>query len=161
MWALAGMMSGQATKPSFDFQIIPQVNNDGSLRLAQCADHLRFGASSRLIRDIFPEECGERPPGAFPMVCSVDPGGMSGTCHATKPAKPEDVPAISHISRFKPSRNDAAFVEGFVDECRKYARVDENTKECLVTKWTCADKARVLLTAENGKKWCHKVKGGE
>ena len=22
--------------------------------------------------------------------------------------------------------------------------------------WTCADKSRILLTAEDGKKWCHK-----
>lgn len=31
---------------------------------------------------------------------------------------------------------------------------------CRMKVWTCADKSRILLTAEDGKCWCHKVQDG-
>jgi len=29
---------------------------------------------------------------------------------------------------------------------------------CKQNRWSCADKSRILLTSEDGKKWCYKVK---
>jgi hypothetical protein len=78
---------------------------------------------------------------------------------AKMPGESEDVAAIqeSHEEEYGNS--------GWCNSCNSWGACtlmacDPHTKH-KVTVDTCVDKAQVLLTAENGKKWCHKVKGGE
>jgi len=70
-------------------------------------------------------------------------------------AEPQDVPAVSRTRRVRNPRDESL--------CELEAAHPELPKRCdgktyvTETKWTCADKSRVLMTAENGEKWCHRV----
>jgi hypothetical protein len=71
----------------------------------------------------------------------------------------QDVPAIKGKPRaITPSHSEPAFMKGFFDQCRSMGlTVDEAKNSCMVNDgWKCADKKNILLTAEDGTKWCHK-----
>jgi hypothetical protein len=147
-----------------------------NVEFEHCTDTVYFHGKSKTIKDIFPSECEVPEYSQFPMTCSVDPGGTSGSCPA--PESP-DVPAIKHevaetstdwscvdytnggiVARQK----NGSFTQYFMapppfvttlpvcTEATRTSPFDSPRK----TTYTCADKSRILLTAEDGKRWCHK-----
>jgi hypothetical protein len=68
----------------------------------------------------------------------------------TKTAEPEpmDVPAIEDKPFLMHAKGDC-WGEGMQAVCADH--------DIFKPTYTCADKSRILLTAEDGKKWCHKV----
>lgn len=63
------------------------------------------------------------------------------------PTDPADIPAIQVRDMFSPV---GACGDGQKPEVPLW-------NGCLIPWWTCADKSRVLLTAEDGSHWCHRV----
>lgn len=84
------------------------------------------------------------------------------------PQEPIDVPAIRgmDIVTFKSAdpedmsaADSAARLGRFEDVCKHWAHAEikwSPRASCHVHTYTCADKSRILLTAEDGKYWCHK-----
>jgi len=113
----------------------------------RCDETLTYGNSSKTIREIFPEEC----PRPLSDICTGN--CMTGVLEAApKPAQPEDVPAI---------KGEAAHWGLTNRECDLGETSTAGPHACPQSKWiedtwTCKQKSRILLTAEDGKKWCHK-----
>ena len=75
---------------------------------------------------------------------------------------PLDVPAVQERHTYQ--RPPHMVFATFRDACAHNGEVSViKTKEgkedevCIIKRWTCRDRSRVLLTSEDGKKWCHKL----
>jgi hypothetical protein len=72
-----------------------------------------------------------------------------------------DVPAmrlpnkVNHVQLYVSGDEARAAVEGFQEQCRLDGGHAKGG-ECSMPEWGCADKSRILMTAEDGKHWCHK-----
>ena len=135
-----------------------------------CDDLITFGHSSKRISDIFPEECGqtvlqwdtvEKHEADKNFVAGFRDGWEAK--EMPKPSEPEDVPAVK-VKPYVVRATDtaAAYEKGFSDWCPDRKMLSRNPQsgnlECSHPRYECSDKSRILLTAEDGKKWCHKVK---
>jgi hypothetical protein len=122
-----------------------------------CDGTLKMGSSTRAIKDVFPVECSEG-------------DVFSNEIHRYAPMpvaapEPEDIPAIQGELRITTAEQNyprdtdvgKAYESGFRRWC---PNADRNTKDgrlrCKRPTQTCADKSRILETAEDGTKWCHK-----
>ena len=78
-----------------------------------------------------------------------------------EPAEPQDVPAVqtdaSEASTGLCAWNklDGSNLSKPPFTREQWLRAKAECKRAM-RKWTCADKSRVLMTAENGAKWCHR-----
>jgi hypothetical protein len=72
-------------------------------------------------------------------------GTVTNTWSPAETYEPMDVPAIQEPTRF------------VTDPICKILSGHQIGSCWLPSYWTCADKSRVLETAEDGKKWCHKT----
>jgi hypothetical protein len=149
-----------------------------NVEFEHCTDTVYFHGKSKAIKDIFPEECVvsiKVPPCIAEDGCPVTSGVPF---HAITLESP-DVPAIKHevaetstdwscvdytnggiVARQK----NGSFTQYFMapptfvttlpvcTEATRTSPFDSPRK----TTYTCADKSRILLTAEDGKRWCHK-----
>lgn len=87
--------------------------------------------------------------------------------------EPEDVPAVKGKESIS---TPCAWRDGDMGSCSFIIQWREGGSSCIFSatladfdryeqlpscttknSWSCADKSRILLTAEDGKKWCHKV----
>jgi hypothetical protein len=143
-----------------------------------CQDIISFHGKQKAIKEIWPEECVvsiKVPPCIAEDGCPVTSGVPF---HAITLESP-DVPAIKHevaetstdwscvdytnggiVARQK----NGSFTQYFMapppfvttlpvcTEATRTSPFDSPRK----TTYTCADKSRILLTAEDGKRWCHK-----
>lgn len=79
--------------------------------------------------------------------------------HRTK-SSPIDVPAIEVKLESRPDSEDGSYLLEFSKACAEWREGKMSWKPeiiaCHWNGWTCAEKSRILLTAEDGKKWCHK-----
>jgi hypothetical protein len=134
-----------------------------NVEFEHCTDTVYFRGKSKLIKDIFPAECqtetdlrkavandpiqipAPEPPGCR-TVYTVESGKTtSGEPILECPVpEPPDVPAIK---KTRPASHPCNVDTGNLTMCMT-APEDY---------WTCENTTRILLTAEDGKKWCHKV----
>lgn len=118
---------------------------------ANCDSKIHFHGHAKSIREIFPEEC------PHPLSGTSIVKYMTGVLKdAPKSSEPEDVPAIKEPEKMCSlftfpvgSSYSCAEPLGSACPCGHYIDVDITT---------CSDKSRILLTAEDGTKWCHKLK---
>jgi hypothetical protein len=149
--------------PSSDYPLRVWRGGSGSL----CDATVEFHGHAKLIKDIFPEECGTVV-GHFE--CTSDPGGMSGSCGCVPkgslcgmtigdPPGVDEVPdGFGHACGAYPCPEspDVPALQERVRSCPPSSSAACCGDDCAGNKWGCADKSRILLTAEDGKKWCHK-----
>ncbi|MCU1305135.1 MAG: hypothetical protein JWQ87_5419 [Candidatus Sulfotelmatobacter sp.] len=136
-----GMAQGQESPDLSISTAIVLEGRDLVVTPGNCGRRVRFGKSSKLIKDIFPEECGAKLEshswGDPPPDCMAEKLKFKGAIQWECPPAPEprDVPAV-------------------LKSCKHQATCTE--AEALSPFWMCADKSRVLLTSEDGKKHCVK-----
>ena|ERR1700690_1734638 len=154
---------------------------DGNFQIVEprCQDEVQFHGHVKAIKDIFPEECSITLEGdtVKPLTSQMPPSaGGTGTLPALvyPTLEPPDVPAI------KEWNSDWLWVspESASDQKACLSMPTNGAAPSMVPgpwKWrwrdgrceyqfkreTCADRSRILLTAEDGKRWCHKPDMGE
>jgi hypothetical protein len=161
------------------------LRTSGSVAVPDCDESVSFHGKQKAIKDIFPEECGEPDspfvPGWSYSCLHIDYGKkrVSGTedcdakmhdpgCTASftledgkwdgspvqwncPEPEPPDVPAIKGKGC---KLTDQQIKQGY---CCSRGGWQMDCPHHVDGKPYCADKSRILLTAEDGKKWCHKV----
>jgi hypothetical protein len=116
------------------------LRTSGSVAVPDCDESVSFHGKSKQIKEIFPAEClsGD-------AVKSGDCRIGGDVCTTTIPLEPPDVPAI-----------EGKHQEASVCSDSTIKGLPSGKKWCTDTTYGCADKSRILLTAENGQRWCHK-----
>jgi hypothetical protein len=127
-----------------------------------------------------PQEWKPRPGECYPVLrdgviivpFEADEGdgwqSLANCYYVMREPQPIDVPAIRSLDTvtFKSSdaydgsiEASAAGFKSFEDDCKRaHGEIQWSpTATCHVRNYACADKSRILLTAEDGHKWCHKV----
>lgn len=126
-----------------------------------CDSVIWFHGKQKAIKEIFPEECNDSTAAEPPCDIYHLPPGK--TWCRLQP-EPPDVPAIKKRQSIQmtipPSGDMPAYGQGQKAACEGSpwgGAWNMDAHQCTVVAYTCTDKSRILLTAENGKKWCHKV----
>lgn len=99
-----------------------------------------------------------QPKNGLAPVGNLCPAGAS--CYPTvMVTEPQDVPAVQADPKWMyANRDDTPFLDGFREGCvHSGGYYFAAMKACKYLQQTCKDKRRILLTAEDGSKWCHKV----
>lgn len=154
LWAgsLAGQDSGKLPLrndgPLIDSTLTFTPSVDGQ----DCDGTIAFRGHSKLVKDIFPEECGAAPKSDSHRAIWGNDGPLEES-----PGKDIDI---------------NPWPDGLGHACGAYPCQPIDVPTTLVrppctggcvpppSYSTCADKSRILLTAEDGKKFCHKPQTG-
>lgn len=116
-----------------------------------------------LVGQAWGKDCTPAPPGSI-LAPVLNVNGQNFSCsskgkwipYAVPPAPkpgPIDVPAIQEKTKRPPNCVMSAFSE---DRHPTGWRDGEYCSEVPPLEWTCREKSRIKLTAEDGKVWCHK-----
>ena len=108
-----------------------------------------------------PSPLGVCKPLFWNMASYEDEAGNMTAQSITYIAEPQDVPAVQErYSNMEDCNQDCDVNErGELENCKlnNHLMYCPNSIKVWRTRLSCADKSRVLLTAEDGKHWCHKV----
>jgi hypothetical protein len=117
------------------------LRTSGSVAVPDCDESVTFHGKQKAIKDIWPEECREVVTSGTSKMPNMQ---LCVNCEWPK-LEPPDVPAI-----------EGEHQEASVCSDSTIKGLPSGKKWCTDTTYGCADKSRILLTAENGEKWCHK-----
>jgi hypothetical protein len=114
-----------------------------------CNAHVEFHGKSKQIKDIFPSECQETK-----LEGPTQQEFTTLTTGTWETPEPPDVPAVQEDYVEHPAHScwGVEVADGMGGGLRCV-----NDKPDMGKRPGCADKSRILLTAEDGAKWCHKV----
>jgi hypothetical protein len=141
----------------------------GKIIMGKCDQIVEFHGKSKAIKDIFPEECQAQTVDQK-VLDPTNPCGLGSPATEDKAKVAECMkqllgevqkPELSGIDGLHGGGSDRGILIGDSGDSEPVPpdvpAIQKPAEGITMPLWRCADKSRILLTAEDGKKWCHKV----